>query len=47
MVYRIMERHNEKTRLNIDKYDIAEQLNKDPKNITLKEDAQITKEKDE
>ena len=47
MVYRTTERHNEKTRLNIDKHDIAEQLNKDPQNITLKEDATITKENDE
>ena len=47
MVYRTTERYNEKTKLNINKHDIAEQLNKDPQNITLKEDATITKENDE
>jgi len=47
MVYRTMERYNEKTKLNIDKLDIAEQLNKDPQNIILKEDTPITKENDE
>ena len=47
IVYRTTERYNKKTKLNIDKHDIAEQLNKDPQNITLKEDILITKENDE
>ena len=38
MVYRTTERNNKKTMHNIDKHDIAEHLNKDPKTITLKED---------
>ena len=47
MVYRTTERNNKKTIYNIDKYDITRHLNKNPKTNTLKEDEQITKEKDE